>query len=345
MKKNEPSAPNKLVLVTGGLGYVGSALVPHLAANGYRVRVYDTMLFGNHLEGTPNVEFVKGDIRDYDTLAQAVKGCGAVVHLAGIVTDALVDMNPGLARKINVQATTSLCRIAWAARVERFVYASSSSVYGTQPEGVFATEDMLPLPKVLGKPPWPLTEYALSKLAGENITLSFSATDGFCTTALRSATCCGPAPRMRLDTIVNTFSAQAYFKKRIEVHGGDQWRSNVHVRDAAKAYRLLLEAPAEKVNGRAFNLVRECATAIDIARAVADIIPAEIHVDETKKDIRHYRMSGDLLRETLGWAPQCSIAEAVADNLAWFRAGKITDMDADLYWNTKRMAQAMKEGF
>ena len=337
--------PTRLVLVTGGTGYVGSVLVP-LVAQRYPVRVFCSMHFGNAIAGTPNVEFIKGDIQDPHALAAALLGVTDVIHLAGIVTDALVDMNQEMGMKVNQHATGMLCRLALDAGVKRLLYASSSSVYGTTADP--ATETT---------PVQPMTAYADSKLQGEMICLGWK--DKMVVSAVRCATCAGPAPRMRLDTIVNIFCKQAYFDGKITVHGGSQYRSNVHVRDAAALYLHLLDAPAEKINGQVFNLTRENMTAIGIAEKVQRAlwetyawgIPWEtyakeipIEVDATKPDNRHYRMDAGNLKRVLGWEPVFSIWEAIMDNFRWFESGKLGDPNSSLYYNTERMKEVIKAG-
>ena len=329
--------PEIRVLVTGGSGYVGSVLVPYLART-YPVRVLETMAFGNPIADTPNVEFIKGDIRDAGIVKIALQDITHVVHLAGIVTDELCDMNPSLARAINEEATQQLCQLAKEAGIQRLIYASSSSVYGTQDEE--CTEETVPKP---------MTVYAETKLQAEKICLTYAG-EKMCVAVLRSATCMGPAPRMRLDTIVNTFSKQAFYDRQITVWDGKQYRSNIHIQDVAFLYANLLAANAEKVNGQWFNGVFSSRRALTIAKIVkteadwwwTDKIP--IVVDETKEDKRHYRMASILTRSILGWNPLMgrSIAEAVSDNFTWFAQGKISDPDSDLYVNTKRMASFMK---
>ena len=323
-----------IVLVTGGTGYVGSVLVPRLAREGYKVRVYCSQLFGNSIEGLEGVEFVQGDMRDTALLDTAMQDVTHVIHLAGVVTDELVAMNPSLAYQVNVEATAELCRIGQSHKISRLVYASSSSVYGSVDHD--ATEDNIP---------HPMTEYAQMKLDGEKVIREFR--DDFTVTYLRSATACGPAPRMRLDTIVNIFSKQAWFDQRITVHGGDQWRSNVHVEDVAEAYHKLLYSPAILVHDQAFNCTCRNMQASGIAYLVGHVYTAygtcTIDVDPTKQDSRNYRLSSQKLTDILAWSPQRSITQAIEDNFAWFQTGGIQDPNSDLYYNNRRMAPMMKE--
>ena len=322
----------KRILVTGGSGYVGSVLVPYLAARGWPVRVLETMEFGNPIAGTPNVEFIQGDIRNRQDVEAALEGCAYVVHLAGIVTDELAAMNPILAVQTNCEAMVGLCLLARAQGIARFIYASSASVYGASEQ-----------PCTEATPPAPMSIYAETKLEGEHI-LKAHLCPGFVGGSLRSATCSGPAPRMRLDTIVNVFCKQAYFDKRITVFDGRQWRSNIHVRDVARAYEVLLRAPKFLVDGLAFNVTAGNHTALEIARMVAGIIPAEIVVDREKVDNRHYKMDATTIRKALGFEPRWSIQDAIVANLAWFEAGMVPNPSDSIYYNTQRMAARMKEG-
>ena len=317
----------RLILITGALGYVGSVLTPAVAKL-YPVRAYDSMMFGNHLEGTPNVEFVKGDIRDGDLLRRALDGVTDVIHLAGVVTDELVDMNVSLAKEINVEAMKALCRLCSEASVQRFIYASSSSVYGSQDS--VCTEETRPEP---------MTPYAFQKLEGEKLLRGWS----FLAVSIRLATLCGPAPRMRLDTIVNIFSKQAYFDKEITVWDGSQWRSNLNVRDAARIFLKLLWVCPSLIAGETFNATTGNNTARELAEKVASVVhSAGVFVDSSKHDLRHYRMDASKAERVLGWAPQHSIREAVLDNIEFFRSGGIEDPEDDIYVNTRRMASFMK---
>ena len=324
------------VLVTGATGYVGSVLTPMLAEQ-VSVRTLDTEAFGNSILGAPNVEFMQGDIRDLPTLRQAVKGVDTVVHLAGIVTDELVDMNAEYSFDVNIRGMQRLCREAFLAGVQRFIYASSSSVYGAQ--DTVCNE---------GTEPKPQTDYARQKLGGEGIFQGY--VDLMRCISIRSATACGPAPRMRLDTIVNTFCAQAYFKKKITVWGGQQYRSNIHVADVAELYCKLATVKDPETIPRGhqiFNAVRDFHSAAQLAEMVRGVIPCEVVIDETRVDSRSYRMESRVsghLRNWLGWTPSRSIVQAIRDNLAWFEAGNIKDPNSDLFFNTRRMEGIMRRG-
>lgn len=324
------------ILVTGATGYVGSALLPALADTYSQVVGYCNMAFGNAIANTPSVPFIQGDVRDTQKLASALEGVTDVVWLAGIVTDALVDMNVELSREINVGALHAALELCAAKGIERFILMSSSSVYGSTDEP--ATEDT---------PCRPMTAYAQTKLDQEAELLGKDWP--FIATALRSATLCGPAPRMRLDTIVNAFCKQAYFDCVITVHGGDQWRSNLNVKEMVRIYKLLLDAPGSRIDGHVWNATSGNDTALNLAQRVASrLIPyraaaPEIIVDPTLRDDRHYRMSGKKLMEQFDYCRRNSIEGAIDDNFFYFRLGGIRDPNNDIYYNTRRMAESMKE--
>lgn len=339
-----------LVLVTGGTGYVGSALVPRLALT-RPVRVLCTQDFGNPIAGTRGVEFVEGDITNESHVVNAMRGVDSVIHLAAVVTDELVDMNKLYGHRVNVEGTRLLLESAWSARVNRFIYASSSSVYGQQ-DGQVATELTTPHPQ---------SEYAKQKLLAENDVLNFDNQIGrearMTVTAVRSATLCGPAPRMRLDTIVNIFSAQAWFDGMINVHDGTQYRTNIHVQSAVDFYQHLLTASAKAIHGKAFNTRGIYQTAEDIAHQVAAVVPLHkepgewrtrmVHIDRDKVDNRHYMMGWDANHQRpLDYHPRLrSIKRAVQDNYSWFAKNMTrSDYESDLYFNTRRMAEKVKNG-
>lgn len=323
---------DRRILITGGSGYVGSALVPVVAAK-YACRVLETMTFGNSIAGTPNVEFIQGDIRDRATVAAALEGVTDVIHLAAVVTDDLVDMGPEYSRQVNCEALRQLASLSAHAGVRRLIYASSSSVYGTQ--DAVCSED---------SPTLPMTEYAKTKLMGEQIINPYAR--AMTVASVRCATACGPAPRMRFDTIVNIFCKQAYFDGKITVHGGGQYRTNIHVRDVADFYLRMLDYPAGDINGEAFNLSRGYHTARELAEMVqrASPTPCQLFIDTGKVDNRHYRMDAGKALARLGWRAKRSIEQAIQDNFEFFAAGNIADPNSDLYFNTRRMAATVKGG-
>src|SRR6202789_3543375 len=230
------------VLVTGGAGYVGAVLGPKLLAAGWKVRVIDLYLYGNVLTAHPHLTQIKGDIRDKDLLEKAIPGVEAIIHLACISNDPSYELNPQLGKSINYDAFLPLVAIAKKNKVKRFIFASSSSVYGVKAT-LNVTED-LPLE--------PLTDYSKYKALCE-IHLLREQTKDFTVLVLRPATVCGYSPRLRLDLTVNILTNHAVNNNRIKVFGGDQKRPNIHIEDVADLYVKSLNYPKELIAGQIFN--------------------------------------------------------------------------------------------
>jgi nucleoside-diphosphate-sugar epimerase len=325
------------VLVTGGAGYVGSALVPQLLDQGYRVRVLDLFLFGTDVFGElkPNaaLEEIQGDIRDVDTVARALEGCHAVIHLACISNDPSFELNPKLGRSINFDAFEPLVRMSRAAGVRRFVYASSSSVYGVS-DAADVTEDHRLRP---------LTDYSRYKALCEPILLG-AATRTFAPVIVRPATICGWAPRQRLDLVVNILANHAVNRGRMTVFGGRQKRPNLHIADMCDAYRLLLTLDDDRVAGRVYNTGGVNHTVEELAAVVHDTViasglHAKVDIDvASTDDPRSYHICSNRIRDELGFVPRRTVADAVRDLCDAFRCGALPDsMTADRYYNVKTM--------
>jgi len=252
----------KKIFVTGGAGYVGSVLTPKLLAKGYEVTVYDLMLYGTHvIEDHPNLTMVEGDIRDADKLASIIPGHDAVIHLACISNDPSFELNPDLGKSINLDAFEPMVQIAKNGGVQRFIYASSSSVYGIKDE-----------PNVHeGMELEPLTDYSKFKAECEQILARYQS-DNFTTTTIRPATVCGYGPRLRLDLTVNILTNLAVNKGEITVFGGQQKRPNIHIQDMTDLYCLLLTLPAEKIAGQTWNAGYENHKVAEIAEMVQNVI-------------------------------------------------------------------------
>ena len=226
----------KTILVTGGAGYVGAVLVPKLVRKGYRVKVVDLYLYGDHvldeIKGHANLVELKGDIRDKDLLNREMPGTDMVIHLACISNDPSYELDPGLGKSINYDAFIPLVKIAKQNGVKRFIYASSSSVYGIKQDAEVTEELSLE----------PLTDYSKYKALCEEVLLS-EATDKFVPTVVRPSTVCGYSPRLRLDLTVNILTNHAINKGCITVFGGEQKRPNLHIEDMTDLYPFLLEQP------------------------------------------------------------------------------------------------------
>ncbi len=322
------------VLVTGGGGYVGAVLVPKLLAAGYAVRVLDLFIYGREVldavAAHPALEIVSGDIRDADTVARAVAGCSDVIHLACISNDPSFELNPALGKSINLDAFRPLVRMARDAGAERFVYASSSSVYGVK-EGVEVSED-LPLE--------PLTDYSRFKAECEAI-LDEERRPGFHTLTIRPATVCGYSPRQRLDVIVNILTNHALVNGRIRVFGGSQLRPNIHIEDMTDLYLHVLALPAGRIDGGVYNAGYENHTVMELAEMVRSQIGDHVRIGiEPTDDPRSYHVSSARLARELGFTPRHSIEQAVADLKRAFDAGLLTDtMEDSRYYNIRRMQE------
>ena len=320
------------VLVTGGAGYVGSVLVPKLLAAGHGVTVLDLYLYGEDalagVRGRPGLIEVKGDIRDPATVERALDGCDAVIHLACISNDPSFELNPVLGKSINFDAFRPLVRAAKRAGVKRFVYASSSSVYGVRTEAQ-VTED-LPLA--------PLTDYSRFKALCEGV-LADEREGGFVTLIIRPATVCGYAPRQRLDLTVNILTAHAVNAGRIKVFGGDQMRPNIHIDDVTELYVKCLAYAEDRIDGKVFNAAYRNDRVIDLAHRVRDVVGGGVALEVVPSDDRRsYRVCSDRIRRELDFAPSKTIEDAVRDLEAAFAAGRIPDPMTDpRYYNIKLM--------
>ncbi len=308
------------VLVLGGCGYVGSVLVPQLLDAGHTVTVYDLLLFGNHLPKHPRLLVMQGDI--CHTWDVPIDGQDAVIHLACLSNDASVEANLERSKAVNLDSCAPLVRVAKAAGVKRFIYASTSAVYG--PSETPRKED---------DPLYPMFPYAKWKAECEPIVLQESSPDFVCT-VVRPAALSGYSPRMRLDLTVNLLTHHAFAKGKVIVFGGAQYRSNLHVEAMATVYRRLLTADPERINGEVFNAGEENATVQDIAERVARLANAEIEVrpERGPHDRASYQLDSSKLRRVLqfeGWP----IAYSVTEILACFHEGKIPNPDDPIYYN------------
>ena len=320
------------VLVTGGAGYVGSRLVPKLLAAGHRVTVLDLYLYGdgvfNGAGGHPNLRQVKGDLRDPAAVRDALTGCDAVIHLACISNDPSFELDPDLGRSINYDCFRPLVRAARDAGVRRFVYASSSSVYGVKADAEVTEE--LPLE--------PLTDYSRYKAMCEEV-LQAERRPGFVALTLRPATVCGWAPRLRLDLTVNILTNHAVNNGRITVFGGQQKRPNIDIEDMTDLYCASLQYADEAIDGRVFNAGYENHTVAQIAEQVRERVGGGVEIVTTPTDDhRSYHVSSKKIADELGFRPRRTVGDAVDGLLAAFRAGRVPDpMTDDRYYNVKRM--------
>ncbi len=325
------------VFVTGGAGYVGAVLVPKLLKAGHKVKVLDLYLYGDNVldsvKNDPNLAQVKGDIRNKALLEKEIKGYDAVIHLACISNDPSYELDPQLGKSINYDAFIDLVEISKKTGVKRFIYASSSSVYGIKEEEN-VTED-LPLE--------PLTDYSKYKALCEEYLTSHKQ-KGFVYLILRPATVCGYSPRLRLDLSVNILTNAAVTKGKITVFGGEQQRPNIHIEDVTDLYVKTLEYPDKLIDGKTFNAGYDNMKMKDIAQTVKDVVSKEMKrndieiVTTSTNDNRSYRVSSEKIKKELGFSPKRSVADAVRDLCAAYKAGKIPDPANDKrYYNIKTM--------
>jgi nucleoside-diphosphate-sugar epimerase len=321
--------------VTGGAGYVGALLVPQMLERGYRVKVLDLYIYGDdvldQVKDHQNLEQIKGDIRDQELLRRVLPGCDTVIHLACISNDPSFELNPALGRSINYDAFMPLVEISKANGVSRFIYASSSSVYGIK--DVENVDETMALE--------PLTDYSKYKALCEDILLGHQS-PRFTPVIVRPATVCGYSPRQRLDVIVNILTNHAVNTGKIKVFGGEQKRPNIHIQDMVDAYLLLLEAPEEKIAGRVYNVGWENHTVRELAEIVRNVVgPEKVElVTVPTDDNRSYHISSERIARELGFRPRHTIEEAVRDLVQAFSDGRLPNPLTDSrYFNIKRMQE------
>ena len=319
----------KKILITGGAGYVGAVLVLHLLKKGYTATVLDLMIYGEDvLPSHLNLNAVKGDIRDRALLRKIIPGHEAVIHLACISNDPSFELNPALGKSINFDAFRPLVEISKNNGVQRFIYASSSSVYGIKDE-----------PNVHEKMTIePLTNYSRFKADCEKILAEYQSED-FTTVTIRPATVCGYSPRQRLDVVVNILTNLAYHNRKISVFGGDQLRPNIHIKDMVDAYMALLTVSKEKIAGKIFNAGYENQTVKELAETVKSVVGEDVNLITTPTDDnRSYHISSQKIKDELGFETTHTIREAAEDLCKAFDKGLLPDsLEADIYFNIKRM--------
>ena len=332
--KTRPWIPKK-VLVIGGAGYIGSVLVQMLLKEGFKVKVMDKLLYGDHgireLYENKNFEFFKGDITSIDDILEAMKDVDAVVHLAGIVGDPASKTKPEDTLKINYFSTRALSDIAKYLGISKFIFASSCSVYGFREEVCTEETDTNPL-----------SLYAETKLMSEKALLEEKG-NGFCPVILRFATAYGLSPRMRFDLVVNLLTAKAIFDKVITVFGeGRQYRPFAHIRDISRAIIAILKAPVDKVCGEIFNVGsdEQNLSIKELAEKIKSRYPeAELKFVKEKEDNRSYRVSFRKIKERLGFTAEYTIEYAVDEIKQAVEKGLITDYKDKKYSNYKSLAE------
>lgn len=326
---------SRTVLVTGGAGYVGSRLVPKLLDAGHAVRVFDLYLYGEEplasVRDNPRLSEIRADLRDRAAVRKAVQGVGTVIHLACISNDPSFELDPDLGKSINYDCFPGLVEESKSAGVTRFIYASSSSVYGVKEEENVTENLSLE----------PLTDYSKFKAMCEDVLLN-AREPGFATLVLRPATVCGYAPRLRLDLSVNILTNHAVNERVIRVFGGNQVRPNIHIEDMTDLYVQTVSAPVELIDGKIYNAGYFNQTIGAIAQDVRSVVGPDVAITvEPTNDHRSYRINSDLIKRELGFKPQRDIRTAVADLCSAFEQGLVPNSMSDpRYFNIKMMQMA-----
>ena len=318
------------VLVIGGAGYIGSALLPKLLAKGYRVRLLDLLIYGSkpidELVNHPNLEIMQADFRQVDKVVEAMRNVDAVVHLGAIVGDPACALDEELTIEVNLMATRMIAEVAKGSNVSRFIFASTCAVYGANPATLDERSALNPV-----------SIYARSKIASERV-LTKMADSAFGPTLLRFGTIYGLSGRTRFDLVLNLLTAKALAEGRITIFGGDQWRPFVHVDDAAEAVLRTVEAPLSLVGNQIFNVGsdEQNYTILQIGELVARLVPGtEVVSEGTDTDPRDYKVSFTKLVNTLGFAPRWSVEQGIKQVIKALESGEVLDYRDSKHSNVK----------
>jgi nucleoside-diphosphate-sugar epimerase len=316
------------VLVIGGAGYIGSALIPKLIAEGYMVRVFDRMIYGDNAIAEfinhPRVEIVRADFRQVDAVVHAMQDVDSVVHLGAIVGDPACALNEQLTIDINLMATRMIAEVAKGLGIERFVFASTCSVYG-------ASDELLDEHSRLN----PVSLYAKTKIACERVLVKM-ADASFHPTILRFATIYGLSGRTRFDLVINLLTAKAHFDGEITVSGGDQWRPFLHVDDAALSVVHALHAPTRLASAQVFNIGgnEENYTIGGAAELIRRIVPKAVIKDiPFDGDRRNYKVRFDKAARDLRFQPTWRLEQGIVQVSDAISSGKITSYRDPQYSN------------
>jgi nucleoside-diphosphate-sugar epimerase len=318
----------KNILVIGGGGYVGTYLVDELIKNNYLVTVFDLFIYGNFLENNNNLNIIKGDIRDLQLLRKIIRNFDSVIHLACISNDPSFDLNPQLGKSINFDPFEDLIKICKHEGVKRFIYASSSSVYGVKLEKDVDENSSLE----------PLTDYSKYKALCEDVLLKYNDKDFTCC-VVRPATVCGYSKRQRLDLVVNILTNLSYNKKEVSIYGGEQLRPNINIKDMSNAYLFLINQPKQLISGEVFNIGFENYSVNTLCNLVIRNIKHKVLIKRLKsEDNRSYHISSKKIQKKLGFKNHFNIEDAITELVNIFKKKILIDpLNNEIYYNIKRM--------
>ena len=316
------------IFITGGAGYVGTVLTEMLLKKNYQVTVLDLMIYGDNIENNNKLNKIYGDIRNVELLKKVLPGHQIVIHLACISNDPSFELNPTLGKSINYDSFKDLLNISKKSGIHKFIYASSSSVYGIKKEKKVVEDMQLE----------PLTDYSKYKALCEEILIK-DKSKNFVKIILRPATVCGYSKRQRLDLVLNILTNLAYHKREIHVFGGSQLRPNIHIKDMCKAYISLMEAPSDLVNNQVFNVGFENFSVAELASMVKSNIGNDVKIIEKKtNDMRSYHVSSDKIKKLIKFNTEKSLDEAVIDLKKVFELKLLNDpLNNENYFNIKKM--------
>ena len=328
----------KKIFITGGSGYCGSRLVPQLLEEGFAVTVYDKLYFGSDFFiKNNNLKIIKGDIRDINLFKKSIDGHDICIHLACISNDASFELDEELSTTINFDCFEPMVIASKNSGVKRFIYASSSSVYGVSDKKDVTEEHPLV----------PLTLYNKYKGLCEPILFNHS-DNNFVTTIFRPATVCGFAPRLRLDLSVNILTNHAFNNGIIKVFGGDQLRPNLHIQDYCDTVKLLINADVNIIQKQIFNVGYQNMSIKELAILVKKVVEKKFPeknkikiITTLSDDKRSYHINSDKIFKLLGFKPKHSIEDAIAELCDFFKKNKTYSksdyFENDIFYNVKRI--------
>lgn len=317
---------SKKILLIGGAGYVGTMLAEDLSRE-HDVGVYDLFIYGDNFVST-NIKKFRGDIRNIDLLKKVVKSFDTVIHLACISNDPSFDLNPELGKSINYDCFEQQVKICKDNGIKKFIYASSSSVYGVKKN--IDVDENASLE--------PLTDYSIFKAKCEEVLLKHHNKDFICT-VLRPATVCGFSLRQRLDLVVNILTNHAYNEKKITIFGGKQLRPNINIKDMIDAYKIILNSENSLVAKEIFNVGFENYSVEKLSNIVESNFKEKIKINKIKSnDDRSYHISSKKISKILNFTTKYNIDEAVKGLINAFKNNKLKDpLNNEMYFNIKRM--------